>query len=340
MWTCSSKSDLRAQIGTATHPIVLVPTMGALHPGHASLITLAREKAGPEGTVIVSVFVNPIQFDRASDLEHYPRPIEADLAVCEEHGADGVFLPDNASMYAQDRSVTVIESGLSEHLCGATRPGHFDGVCTVVLKLFNLTRCDAAVFGEKDFQQLAIIRRMIRDLDLEVAIIPHPTVREPDGLAMSSRNARLTPEHRADAPRIHQALVNALTKHTTAADILSEARTPHRSLPPRPHRLPISRGRGNPQTRFKPHPLLRPRLRRLLRRCPTHRSCRSQTSSLSYKIHHPEVPKKKNAQPQAEGRSPEVFCDRSSACGEATLRIQSSKEVMWRVQGRLLTAKY
>ncbi len=225
MWTCSSKSDLRARIGAASRPVVLVPTMGALHPGHASLIALARKRAGPEGTVIVSVFVNPIQFDRASDLEHYPRPIEADLAVCEEHGADGVFLPDNATMYATDRSVTVIESSLSEHLCGATRPGHFDGVCTVVLKLFNLTRCDAAVFGEKDFQQLAIIRRMIRDLDLEVEIIPHPTAREPDGLAMSSRNARLTPEHRADAPRIHQALVNALTEHTTAADdILSEAR--------------------------------------------------------------------------------------------------------------------
>ena len=120
MWTCSSKSDLRARIGTAARPIVLVPTMGALHPGHASLIALAREKAGPEGTVIVSVFVNPIQFDRASDLEHYPRPIEADLAVCEEHGADGVFLPDNASMYAQDRSVTVIESGLPN--ISAARP--------------------------------------------------------------------------------------------------------------------------------------------------------------------------------------------------------------------------
>ncbi len=223
MWTCTTKSDLRDRIANVSRPIVLVPTMGALHPGHASLIALAREKAGPEGTVIVSVFVNPIQFDRESDLESYPRPLEADLSVCEAHGADGVFLPDNSVMYAADRSVTVIESSLSTHLCGATRPGHFDGVCTVVLKLFNLTRCDAAVFGEKDFQQLAIIRRMIRDLDLQVDIIPHPTVREPDGLAMSSRNARLTPEQRADAPRIHQALLKAI-KETTPADILRTAR--------------------------------------------------------------------------------------------------------------------
>lgn len=209
MWISKTKSDLRNRRDGLPRPIILVPTMGALHPGHASLIGLAREKAGATGTVIVSVFVNPIQFDRASDLDSYPRPVEADLAVCESHGADGVFLPEEGEMYFADRSVTVIESSLSAHLCGATRPGHFDGVCTVVLKLFNLTGCDAAVFGEKDFQQLAIIRRMIRDLDLATEIIPHPTVRENDGLAMSSRNTRLTPEHRADAPRIRRALVEA-----------------------------------------------------------------------------------------------------------------------------------
>ena len=220
MKVARTRAELRQHLGSGT--IILVPTMGALHPGHASLISLARERAGADGTVIVSIFVNPIQFDRGSDLASYPRPLEADLRICADLGADIVFLPDAAEMYYPDRSVTVIESSLSTHLCGASRPGHFDGVCTVVLKLFNLTRCDAAVFGEKDFQQLAIIRRMIRDLDLEVEIIPHPTVREDDGLAMSSRNVRLTPEQRADAPRIRRALVEAAGKGSPA-EIISAA---------------------------------------------------------------------------------------------------------------------
>lgn len=220
MKVARTRAELRQHLGSGT--IILVPTMGALHPGHASLISLARERTGEKGTVIVSIFVNPIQFDRGSDLASYPRPLEADLRICADLGADIVFLPDAAEMYYPDRSVTVIESSLSTHLCGASRPGHFDGVCTVVLKLFNLTRCDAAVFGEKDFQQLAIIRRMIRDLDLEVEIIPHPTVREDDGLAMSSRNVRLTPEQRADAPRIRRALVEAAGKGSPA-EIISAA---------------------------------------------------------------------------------------------------------------------
>ena len=223
MWLANNKADLRARLKPAEAPVILVPTMGALHPGHASLIDRARERAGPDGTVVVSIFVNPIQFDRSGDLEEYPRTLEQDLAICNGHGADGVFIPENGEMYFEDRSVTVIESSLTSHLCGATRPGHFDGVCTVVLKLFNLTRCDAAVFGEKDFQQLAIIRRMVRDLDLETEIIPHPTMREDDGLAMSSRNSRLTPEHRADAPRIHQALESASARKTPQ-EILSAAR--------------------------------------------------------------------------------------------------------------------
>lgn len=223
MWLANTKAELKKHIRHLEKPIILVPTMGALHPAHASLIALARKKAGSEGTVIVSIFVNPIQFDKKDDLENYPRPIEADLAICKTAGADGVFAPDAAEMYHPDSSTKVFESALSEHLCGATRPGHFDGVCTVVLKFFNLTCCDAAVFGEKDFQQLAIIRRMIRDLDLDIEIIPHPTMREPGGLAMSSRNARLTPEHRADAPRIHRALRTAAAKQSPE-DIIETAR--------------------------------------------------------------------------------------------------------------------
>lgn len=223
MKVARTKRELRELPGQAAKPVVLVPTMGALHPGHASLISLARKKAGKSGTVVVSIFVNPIQFDRGSDLESYPRPVDADLEICEQNGADIVFLPEAGEMYAPDRSVTVVESSLSEHLCGATRPGHFDGVCTVVLKLFNLTRCDAAVFGEKDFQQLAIIRRMIRDLDLDVEIIPHPTVREEDGLAMSSRNTRLSLQQRADAPRIREALL-AAAGQKSAIEIVGKAR--------------------------------------------------------------------------------------------------------------------
>lgn len=222
MWIAKTKAELRARLDAAPRPVILVPTMGALHEGHASLISLAREKAGTEGTVVVSVFVNPIQFDRAGDLAAYPRPLPADLGVCEAHGTDGVFLPDEGGMYFPDRSVTVTEKSLSAHLCGAARRGHFDGVCTVVLKLFLLTGCDAAVFGEKDFQQFAVIRRMARDLDLRTEIIPHPTIRESDGLAMSSRNARLTPEHRADAPRIRQALL-AAARESDAASILRVA---------------------------------------------------------------------------------------------------------------------
>lgn len=201
--------DLRLQLAALPRRRVLVPTMGALHEGHLALIHRAREAAGPDGTVAVSIFVNPIQFDRPGDLAAYPKPLADDLAKCEAAGVDLVFAPEAGAMYFPDRSITVTESLLSTHLCGATRPGHFDGVCTVVLKLFNLFQSDAAVFGEKDVQQLAILRRMVRDLDVPVEIIGHPTVREPDGLAMSSRNVRLTPEHRADAPRIRRALEGA-----------------------------------------------------------------------------------------------------------------------------------
>jgi pantoate--beta-alanine ligase len=202
---------------------VLVPTMGALHHGHLELVKHARTVVGPDGTVIVSIFVNPIQFDRVGDLKSYPRPVESDLEKCLAAGVNVVFMPDAASMYHQDRSVTVGESLLSRNLCGATRPGHFDGVCTVVLKLFHLTACDAAVFGEKDFQQLAVIRRMVRDLNVPVEIHECPTVRESDGLAMSSRNERLNASQRADAPRIHRALA-AAAMLGNADEILAAAR--------------------------------------------------------------------------------------------------------------------
>jgi len=223
MKIATTGSALREILKECPGPRILVPTMGAFHPGHLSLMQRAREIAGTSGTVMVSIFVNPIQFDRPNDLAAYPAPIDSDLAVCEAYGVDLVFSPAADAMYFPDRSVTVTENLLSRDLCGATRPGHFDGVCTVVLKLFLLSGCEVAIFGEKDFQQLAIIRRMVRDLDVPVEIISSPTVREVDGLAMSSRNARLTPEHRADAPRIHQALIHAASL-TTPAEILSSAR--------------------------------------------------------------------------------------------------------------------
>jgi pantoate--beta-alanine ligase len=224
MTVVTTAPSLREALAESPGRRVLVPTMGALHAGHLALIHHAREAAGPDGTVITSIFVNPIQFDRPADLAAYPQPLEADLAACRAAGVDIAFTPAIGDMYHPDRSVTITESSLSASLCGAARPGHFDGVCTVVLKLFLLTGCHAAVFGEKDFQQLAVIRRMVRDLDVPVEILPHPTIREPDGLAMSSRNTRLTPPHRADAPRIHQALVTAATAATPAA-ILESART-------------------------------------------------------------------------------------------------------------------
>jgi pantoate--beta-alanine ligase len=211
------------ELAPSPNPRVLVPTMGALHEGHLALIRHARVIAGPEGEVAVSIFVNPIQFDRKDDLDAYPRPIEADLEACRREGVDLVFLPGSDSMYQRDRSTSVIESSLSSTLCGASRPGHFDGVCTVVLKLFNLLQPRAAIFGEKDFQQLAVIRRMVRDLDVPVKIIGHPTLREVDGLAMSSRNQRLTGEQRADAPRIRAALV-AAARGSSVSEILEIAR--------------------------------------------------------------------------------------------------------------------
>ena len=189
--------------------------MGALHEGHLALLRAAREKVGPRGTVAISIFVNPIQFDRPEDLSNYPQTLDADLAACEAEGVDLSFIPQADELYLPDRSILVTESLLTKHLCGATRPGHFDGVLTVVLKLFNILQPDCAIFGKKDFQQLALIKRMVRELDVPVEIIGHPTIRENDGLALSSRNRKLTPEHRSDAPRIHRALIAAREIVTT-----------------------------------------------------------------------------------------------------------------------------
>ncbi len=185
---------------------VLVPTMGALHAGHLALTKKAREIAGTEGTTIVSIFVNPLQFDNPADLENYPLQLERDLQLCQNEGVDLVFAPNQSDLYSPDHSVIITESLLSSNLCGASRAGHFDGVLTIVLKLFNLTRPHYSIFGKKDFQQLALIERMVRDLNVPTQIIAHPTIREEDGLAMSSRNVRLSPQQRSDAPRIINAL--------------------------------------------------------------------------------------------------------------------------------------
>jgi pantoate--beta-alanine ligase len=188
---------------------VLVPTMGALHRAHGELIRVAREHAGRDGEVAVSIFVNPLQFEPGSDYERYPRAERADEEFCRGAGVDLLFRPSVAEMYADDCSVFVEESSLSKTLEGKSRPGHFRGVCTVVAKLFNILGPDAVVFGEKDFQQLAIIRRMVRDLNFKIDIIALPTMREQDGLAYSSRNEHLIVEERKQAAVLYKALLAA-----------------------------------------------------------------------------------------------------------------------------------
>ena len=230
MKVATNASDLEQCIAQSNPAClrVLVPTMGSLHAGHLALVRKARELASPEGCVILSLFVNPTQFDRADDLDHYPRALEKDLALCQQHGVDIVFAPESSEMYDPNHSVTVSESQLSKRLCGASRSGHFDGVCAVVLKLFNLTRPGIAVFGKKDYQQLAIICRMVRDLNVAVRIEAVDTVRESCGLALSSRNQRLSDHQRVDASRIRRALLDAQTAHQnglrTADELLTIVR--------------------------------------------------------------------------------------------------------------------
>src|SRR5437773_5120051 len=196
-----------AQSRQRSKPSVLVPTMGALHKAHLELIRVAREHAEKDGEVAVSIFVNRLQFEPGSDYERYPRPEKADEDFCQDAGVDLLFRPTPAEMYADDRSVFVEVASLSKTLCGKSRPGHFRGVCTVVAKLFNILSPNVAVFGEKDFQQLAIIRRMVRDLNFTIDIVGVPTVREEDGLACSSRNQYLNRGERAQASVLRKALL-------------------------------------------------------------------------------------------------------------------------------------
>src|SRR5947207_13616354 len=186
--------------------------MGALHTAHGELIRVARVHAGKDGEVSVSIFVNPLQFEPGSDYQRYPRPEQADEDFCRKAGVNLLFRPPAREMYFDDRSTFVEETSLSSVLEGESRPGHFRGVCTVVAKLFNILAPDAAVFGEKDFQQLAIVRRMVRDLNFKIDIIAVPTIRESDGLACSSRNQYLNVDERKQATVLYKALLAATDK--------------------------------------------------------------------------------------------------------------------------------
>ena len=201
--TIPEMQSLAISLRTGGKLIGLVPTMGALHEGHLRLIDAAKQKAD---VVIVSIFVNPAQFGPNEDFAKYPRTLDADIAACEKRGADIVFAPKTSDIYPAGYSTYVSEERLSKGLCGISRPGHFRGVCTVVNLLFNITRPDFAVFGQKDAQQVATIKKMVADLWLPVEIVVTPTLREPDGLAMSSRNKYLSEEQRAEAAKIYGAL--------------------------------------------------------------------------------------------------------------------------------------
>ena len=198
-------ADLRVRVAArrSEGPLGLVPTMGALHEGHASLIRQARAECA---TVVVTIFVNPIQFDRPEDLERYPRSLDVDARLCESLGVDLVFAPEVAEMYPRPLECKVEVGRLADHLCGRFRPGHFSGVATVVLKLFDIVQADRSYFGEKDAQQLAVIRRLVSDFNVPTTIVGVPTARVADGLALSSRNQRLDASERQLAPALYRAL--------------------------------------------------------------------------------------------------------------------------------------
>jgi len=202
----TTKDDLRDHLDTvrrAGRTVGLVPTMGALHEGHLSLVRAAADECD---VVAVTIFVNPLQFDVGADLASYPRPLDRDLELAEDAGADVVFAPSVAEVYPRPTATSVRVEGLTSRMEGASRPGHFDGVTTIVTKLFAIAGACRAYFGEKDFQQLAVVSRMADDLDQPVAVVGCPIVRDADGLALSSRNVRLTREQRAAAPVLHRAL--------------------------------------------------------------------------------------------------------------------------------------
>jgi pantoate--beta-alanine ligase len=206
MIVARTRAELSAAREKPLTPVILVPTMGALHDGHRALLRRARELAGPGGAVWVSIFVNPLQFGPNEDLDSYPRTLEEDLAVCQAEGADLVFAPSVREMYPQEQLVRVDPGPTGEVLEGEFRPGFFHGVLTVVLKLFSLVRPDIAVFGQKDAQQLVLVRRMSADFGLAIEIEAVPTVRAADGLALSSRNKYLSAQERAVAPVLYRAL--------------------------------------------------------------------------------------------------------------------------------------
>jgi pantoate--beta-alanine ligase len=224
---CRTKQDIRDTVKTfqaAGEKVALVPTMGYLHEGHMTLVRTAKAKAE---RVVVSIFVNPTQFGEAADLDAYPRDEARDFKMLEAEGVDAVFCPAVEEMYHPLKQTTVLTEDLDKVLMGALRPGHFKGVCTVVTKLFNITGADKAFFGEKDYQQLQVIKTMVRDLDMPIEITGVPTVRDVDGLAMSSRNVRLTPEDRQAALVLNKALAFAdyeVSDGRTGPDLEQEIR--------------------------------------------------------------------------------------------------------------------
>ena len=228
MQTIRDPAELEALTSSERAPgetIGLVPTMGSLHPGHASLMALLRPRVD---RLVVSVYVNPLQFGPGADLERYPRDLRGDAALCREQGVDVLFAPPD--LYPDGFATSVEVHGLTDVLCGASRPGHFTGVATVCARLFGLTRCHLAAFGEKDFQQLVVLRRMVEDLALPLQIVAAPLVRDADGVALSSRNKHLSPNERRRAQSLHRALSHlrdAAAAGTVQADALLDLARQH-----------------------------------------------------------------------------------------------------------------